>query len=95
MLVLSVQIEKCQEWNEWIERAFAAMDKSGSGSLSRADLAAFLCAGDVCLSEDALRQALAEAHRACGDAMTLEVQRLSFYTNFVWAFQLWRIGQRK
>ena len=68
-----VQIEKCREWDEWIEKAFAAMDKSGSGRLSRDDLAAYLCKDGMCLSERALRQALAEAHRACGDNMTLEV----------------------
>jgi hypothetical protein len=73
-----LQIEKCREWDDWIEKAFAAMDKSGSGRLSRDDLAAYLCKDGMCLSEQALRQALAEAHRACGDNMTLEVCH-SFY----------------
>lgn len=74
-----LQIEKCREWDDWIEKAFAAMDKSGSGRLSRDDLAAYLCKDGMCLSEQALRQALAEAHRACGDNMTLEVRHPCFH----------------
>jgi Ca2+-binding EF-hand superfamily protein len=71
---LMLQIEKCREWDQWIEKAFAAMDKSGTGRLSRDDLAAYLCKDGMCLSAQALRQALAEAHRACGDDMSLEVR---------------------
>jgi Ca2+-binding EF-hand superfamily protein len=75
----ALQIEKCREWDQWIENAFAAMDKSGRGRLSRDDLAAYLCKDGMCLSEQALRQALAEAHRACGDDMTLEVRQRCCY----------------
>lgn len=83
---MPTQIEKYREWDEWIEKAFAAMDKSGSGRLSREDLAAYLCKDGMCLSEDALRQALAEAHRACGDAMTLEVQNFQTLSPFTPVF---------
>jgi calcium-dependent protein kinase len=65
-------IEKCREWDDWIDKAFAAMDSDGNGRLSRNELERFLCRDDICLSEQALHAALDEAHRACGDDMTLE-----------------------
>lgn len=68
-----LQIEKCREWDEWIEKAFAAMDSDGNGRLRRDELERFLCRDDICLSEQALHAALDEAHRACGDDMSLEV----------------------
>jgi len=66
-------VQKCQEWDRWVEAAFAQIDSDGSGTLSRDELSSFLCGGDLCLSEERLTAALKDAHAAASDGeMTLQ-----------------------
>ena len=39
--------EKRQEWHDWVQKAFQAFDKDGSGSIGIRDLQEMLC-GEVC-----------------------------------------------
>lgn len=71
-------VQKCQEWDKWVEKAFSQMDSSGSGSLTTEELSRFLCSDGLCLSADRLRDALQDAHGAAaasadeGDGLSLQ-----------------------
>lgn len=69
-------VQKCQEWDRWVESAFAQIDSSGSGTLTVEELSRFLCSDGLCLSEDRLREALRDAHGAAtageGDELSLQ-----------------------
>lgn len=78
-----VQVQKCQEWDRWVEAAFAQIDSSGSGALTVEELSRFLCSDGLCLSEDRLRDAVRDAHGAATagetDELSLQVIQLLYH----------------